>query len=369
MSNVQFFERSQDWKSHMHEVHSPLWIRYLHNQFIWKCSLCSSCSETQFDSKAELEADLGQHINQFHSKVTEEEYRYLISIGGVAQARPSDRCPICETAHLPTSISESVEPLETRGEQAGSTPEFQPRRVAFGSDVKFKERPGKEASRIKRAIDDHGVENCIARHLKALALYFCRRFIDEGGSESDSSSSMGAHGYLADLAFLPKIDDDEDPSWLPSDLGSWPSIETEEIREMRSCVAENLEQVSNNRHYTWEHNRRVLEPDIYEEEWEHIFLRSSRLESDEVYSKTKEFWSGIEPGLALVYAAGAFVMVAVCNRRDDKSIHKSSLKMTSHLCLDFLLILRSLPGGPKCKDKKSAHILVSDTLPTCTEDL
>ena len=239
MSNIQFFERRRHWIDHMHKVHTPLWIRYLHNPVVWNCSLCRLVSGADFISKEEMEASFIQHLQQSHPHTEERERQHLVSSSVVPQPRSSEYCPICGTLHQQRAIPQSEPQSEatkgntragTQGLGAGATKEASKSqckpKVGFPTlealDGEDRKRSAENSSakpstwRSTRATDDHGVENCIAEHLRALALNFSTRLIDDDQRDSDVPSGRSSDSDRFELEDLPEVGSGEEPPRLPS---------------------------------------------------------------------------------------------------------------------------------------------------------
>ncbi|QYT06300.1 hypothetical protein H0G86_013158 [Trichoderma simmonsii] len=217
MSNIQFFERRRHWIDHMHRVHTPLWIRYLHNLLRWNCSLCDLDSAAVFVSEEEVKASFIEHLQQSHPCIEKMERQYLISNSVVPQPRSSESCPICGILHQPRDDENKKFSLE-------------------GSSLKPSNR------RSTRATDDHRVENCIAEHLRELALIFSAHLIDDDDDDQqgpDVLSGQNSDGHQFEFKNLLDF-------YLRSD-------------EQR------------NSHFDQIDDYGAIEPNISDEEWERLF--------------------------------------------------------------------------------------------------
>ncbi|KAK4065581.1 hypothetical protein Trihar35433_7701 [Trichoderma harzianum] len=294
MSDIQFFERRRDWIDHMHKFHTPYWVQYMHKPLRWKCSLCCSDSTTEFISEEEVKKSFEEHLEQLHPHTDMKESHRLVNNCAVPQLRPSEYCPICGTLHQPAiplePQSETTSDSGVRGTEDASQSQHEPK-VRFdapempnGEDEECRaESPSSNSPnwRSARATDHQGVENCIAEHLRALALNFSARLIDDDDQQdSDASSSRSLDGDWPELESLPQKDYGDDPPKLPScicdEIDRFP-IPDEEKAEMRECIAKNLhdlceqsdEQVSWN--FDWVDGYRVIEPNISEDERKRLF--------------------------------------------------------------------------------------------------
>lgn len=282
MSDIQFFERRRDWIDHMHKFHTPHWIQYMHKPLRWKCSLCCSDSNTEFISEEEAKSSFKEHLEQSHPHTDTKELHHLVDNCAVPQFRSSEHCPICGTLHQPAI------PLESdsgpRGTEDASHSQHKPK-VRFAAP----ETPNGEDEeclvespwRSTRATDGQGVENCIAEHLRALALNFSARLIDDAKQrDSDAPPSRSSDSDRFELESLPQEGLEDDSPRLPScicdEIDRFP-IPNEEKAEMRECIAKNLHDLSEesdeqiNWNFNWIDGYRVREPNIPDEERERLF--------------------------------------------------------------------------------------------------
>ncbi|PTB51390.1 hypothetical protein M431DRAFT_19399 [Trichoderma harzianum CBS 226.95] len=312
MSDIQFFERRKDWIDHMHKFHTPYWAQYMHKPLRWKCSLCCSDSTTEFISEEEVKTSFEKHLEQLHPHTDMKELHRLVNNCAVPQLRSSEYCPICGTLHQPAipfePQSETTSDSGARGTEDASQSQhelkvrFDAPETPNGEDEECRaESPSSNSPnwRSTRATDHQGVENCIAEHLRALALNFSARLIDDDDQQdSDASSSRSLDGDWPELESLPQEDYGDDPPKLPScicdEIDRFP-IPDEEKAEMRECIAKNLhdlceksdEQVSWN--FDWVDGYRVIEPNIPKEERERLFPDDCCLEnSSDLRSRVSE---------------------------------------------------------------------------------
>ncbi|KAI8663493.1 hypothetical protein NCS57_00950500 [Fusarium keratoplasticum] len=339
MSNIQFFERRRHWINHMHKVHTPLWIRYLHNPLRWNCSLCHSASAAVFISKEETEASFIEHLQQSHPHTENREWQHLVSSSMVPQPRSSEYCPICGTLHQPRAIPQPEHQSEvtkgntragTQGSGAWATKDASKSqrkpKVGFAtleaSDGEDRKRSAENSSpkpstwRSTRATDDHGVENCIAEHLRALALNFSTRLIDDGQRDSDVPSGRSSDSDWFELEDLPEVSSEDESPRLPSgkcdEIDRFPIPDKEKV-EMKKCIAKNLQDLRMksdeqiNWNFSWLDGYRVIEPNISDEERERSFPDDCRRGNDII-------WSGMDPKCVPAYVACLFMIVELCRR-------------------------------------------------------
>jgi hypothetical protein len=312
-----------------------------------------------------MEASFFEHLKENHPLVDNEDHQQLAEIGSMPQPRTSDLCPICSTRHQQRNIpqflstpaidaSGSTEmPASIRKQRVGFLDQEAPgseenKHSADGSS------PRRPTRRSTRAIDDHGVENCIAEHLKGLAFSFSMRLYDEDERASNLPSGGSIDSDLSELE-LPEVGPDDDPPCLPSgqcdeiDDFDIPDVEKE---EMKKCIAENLKLLSE----VWDYNanRQADESRLShdkKEEW----LPDIPRQSNEVV------WNGTQPKFALAYAACVSILMELCrkallNTRDEWNENIQG-------CLSYLIVYSTVLRGlhslsPSSDGPKSAYFSV-----------
>jgi hypothetical protein len=375
MSNIQFFKRRRHWIDHMHKVHTPLWIRYLHNPVVWNCSLCRTVSGADFISKAEMEASFNEHLKKSHPHTEEKEWQHLVRSSVVSQPRSSEYCPICGTRHQQRAIPQPEPQSEATNEASKSQRKpnvgFADLDALDGEDIKrsAENSSAKPSSwRSTRAIDDHGVENCIAEHLRALALNFSSRLIDDDQRDSDVPSGRTSDSDRFELENLPEIGPGDEPPKLPS--GNYDEIDRlvisdKEKLEMKECITKNLESlcVNSDTQIDWKFDwldGRVIEPNIFDEEWG-TFFSDNRSRGNDV------IWSGMDPIRVPAYVACLFIIIELCKEvllSSEKGENENKLPIQQ--CLDqaeaFSKAQQAIFSDlhPVDKVKKSPFVLVGN---------
>ncbi|KAL5089321.1 hypothetical protein Trisim1_005883 [Trichoderma cf. simile WF8] len=297
MPDIQFFERRRDWIDHMHKFHEPQWIQFMHKPSRWKCSLCCSLSAAEFFSEEEVKMSFREHLKQSHPHTDTKELHHLVDNCEVLGYRSPEHCPICGTLHQPAiplePQSETTSGSGSKGTEDAAQSQHEPK-VRFAApetpNGEDEECPAESSSlnsqdwrSSTRATDGQGVENCIAEHLRALALTFSARLIDDDDGDqphSDLTSSRSLDGDWPEPESLPQEDYGHDPPRLflgiCDEIDRFP-IPDEEKAEMRECIAKNLhdlceksdEQVRWN--FDWVDGYRVIEPNISEDERKRLF--------------------------------------------------------------------------------------------------
>lgn len=373
----------------MHKVHTPLWIRYLHNSLVWDCSQCHSISPEEFISREEMKSSYEKHLQQYHSDIEKREWQHLVSSSVVPQPRPSENCPICGTLHLPRVIpqlktqSEAMKETIRAGTQVSkhrSTTDSSKRRVMFAapeaSDDEDRKHsteissPKSSAWRSTRATDDHGVENCIAEHIRALALNFSTRLIDDDQRDSDVPSSRSSDSDQLELEDLPEIGSEDDPPRIPSgkcDEIDHFSIPNEEKIEMKNCIARNIqalcaksdEQINWN--FNWVDGFRDIEPNLSNVELKRLF-------PDSQSPGTEGIWSGMNSKYVPAYVACLFMIVEFYKKVLVGSEMGGNNKSNAQECLDnaeaFSKVRQVVFGKLYTKGTapKSSFVLVGNVL-------
>lgn len=252
-----------------------------------------------FISKEEMEASFVEHLQQYHPDIEKRQWQHLIINCGVPQPRSLEICPICRTSHQPrvipqfesqSEVTKENTGAETQNSEAQATKDASQSqhnsRVVFAapevSDDEDRKRSAENSSPkpstwcSTRATDDHGVENCIADHLKALALNFSIRLIDDDQRDSDVPSGRSSDSDRLELDDLPEVGSEDDPPRIPSgkcDEIDMFSIPEEEKVEMKNCIAKNVqalcvesdEQI--NWSFNWADGYRDIEPNTFVDNW------------------------------------------------------------------------------------------------------
>ncbi|KAK4082401.1 uncharacterized protein Triagg1_2213 [Trichoderma aggressivum f. europaeum] len=274
MSGIQFFERRRDWIYHMHEFHSSIWIPPMLDLWRWECSLCCSDSDTEFIFEEGVKTSFMEHLEQSHPDTDTESRQGLVNNCAVPHFRSPDHCPICGTLHQPAI------PLEPQSETASNSGAKETEKAAQSQHkpkVRFAapERPTGEDERCPaesssldpqdwrstRATGDQGVENCIAEHLRELALYFSDRLNDDD-DQRDSDISSG------------------------DEIDRFPVPDEEKV-EIRECIARNLRELCEKRdeqtnwNFNWVDGHRIAEPNMSDEERERLFPENDHPGNDD----------------------------------------------------------------------------------------
>ena len=201
----------------MKKTHTPLWIRYLHNEI--SCPLCVAEESVDYED----ERGLAAHMSTVHAAVDGS----LAANSGVPRLRPVSTCPICGDQHLRRSLRVDEEAIEIKDEIPLHTED----RISKGSsrpEVRFslpgddtddtqaaeQARPRASVEASKEEKDHERIEKNIGKHLQALAFYFSQWLVDE--NDSGQASVERSHEVSsADWEGLPKLEYDEDLSQTP----------------------------------------------------------------------------------------------------------------------------------------------------------
>ncbi|KIX05938.1 uncharacterized protein Z518_03912 [Rhinocladiella mackenziei CBS 650.93] len=255
--NPQYFARSRDWKQHMHKIHTPQWIRSMHNPLIWKCPVCSSTSATEFVSEEKLQQSLVEHMKQKHAELDEDDQWNLASVSGIPTPRPVDVCPICKDDHKPKarqrhapqgnrSALEDETPMSTVTRESQESHKKKRARFAVsdgsqsGSDRDGIGRPARRtqvkhqpSDRLPQASDHDRIERYIGQHLKALAFFFSNRLVRDWDQESNAPQGSRTDSVLLDLELPSEQESDDNSPRLSVAVGR-----TNTVKELESCEAD-----------------------------------------------------------------------------------------------------------------------------------
>ncbi|KGO36167.1 hypothetical protein PEX1_083240 [Penicillium expansum] len=250
-----YFVKIQEWKVHMQTIHTPQWIRYIHNPLSWKCPEpeCHSTSTIEFASEKEAQESLINHMKQEHFELDEDELHHLASVSIIPKPRAVDICPICGDDHKPKNPSQqSSDNFESKNSTHRATPQSQVARKgkvaifdvpgASGSedDTDSVDNPTRRAqprplgSRGPQGNDHSRIETHIGRHLSNMAFHFSSRLIKIQGEHSNALQEPGADS-TAQRGFQ--------------------RVHTEQDKEQLVCIEANREQLGGE----WEGDRRPTE--------------------------------------------------------------------------------------------------------------
>ncbi|KAJ5511152.1 hypothetical protein N7453_003255 [Penicillium expansum] len=197
----------------MQTIHTPQWIRYIHNPLSWKCPEpeCHSTSTIEFASEKEAQEGLINHMKQEHFELDEDELHHLASVSIIPKPRAVDICPICGDDHKPKNPpQQSSGNFEYKSSTHRATPHPQAARKgkvaifdvpdASGSedDTHFVDNPTRRAqqrslgSRGPLGNDHSRIETHIGRHLSNMAFHFSSRLIKIQGEHSNALQESGA---------------------------------------------------------------------------------------------------------------------------------------------------------------------------------
>ncbi|KAI0188413.1 hypothetical protein F4808DRAFT_466166 [Astrocystis sublimbata] len=169
---TRFFESRSQWLDHMHSFHGPWWIVSLQQPVKWCCwePGCSAESNVAFIYKKDRKADLSRHLQESHPQITEERKEFLLEWStGPGPFRSSKECPICGTVYEPNLRTEATREASKSQE---AKVECVDEEILGGED---------DDSSVENSSDEPRtrVENCIANHLKNLALSFTALLLED----------------------------------------------------------------------------------------------------------------------------------------------------------------------------------------------
>ncbi len=205
----------------MKKTHTPLWIRYLHNEI--SCPLCVAEASVDYED----ERDFAAHMSTAHDAVDVS----LAANSGIPRLRPVNLCPVCGDQHLRRSLRVDEEAVEIKDEtplhkenlvsKASGRPEVRfslPGDDAEDAKVPGQARPRASVEASKEEKDHERIEKNIGKHLQALAFYFSKWLVDENDTEQ-ASVERSHEVSSADWEGLPKLEYD-DSSPPTGNLGS-----------------------------------------------------------------------------------------------------------------------------------------------------
>lgn len=197
MSKLRFFPSRESWARHMHIVHTTSWLESLHNGYEWSCSICHTPSTSTSSSRADVEDEFVKHVQTDHLDVQPSDARLLATISCFPLPQPKDTCPICaKTRSKIALLGEDDQP--TAPTAADTALDSAPRIVRWAEDTVEKPSRHSDLSRV---------EKCVARHLKALALYFLNGLLDETVLEADG---LPSHVVDAGVSHSEQTDSDSE---------------------------------------------------------------------------------------------------------------------------------------------------------------
>lgn len=181
----------------MHKAHTRNWTRYLYSTQVWVCPVCRLRSREVFWMKCDMEESLREHIKCMHADVETADLQYMTGINGLRQYFAANICPLCEELYeerprvneqsrAPGACLAEHEKHPPASEASGTKSSKNTEKVRFDDPTRTNNEawdptrgngPSLEVPKEETILT--GVEKCIARHLKAMSLYFLNRFIED----------------------------------------------------------------------------------------------------------------------------------------------------------------------------------------------
>lgn len=202
----------------MQKSHTALWIRYLHNDRVWKCALAHK-NVGKYSTEEKL---FEEHMLTEHSNFAVSTLRSMAHNGGVPQLRRIDKCPICGDEHRPQKrMEDELEQNDSKSESDNEPAAKKTAKTTAKPIIRFgltEEQTQQATDTVVEDLADHPspdvtthkrTERYIAKHLKALAFYFAGNLIVEKDDEkTNTAGARSMHSLesvdLKDLHDPPK---------------------------------------------------------------------------------------------------------------------------------------------------------------------